>query len=151
MILATLVNGVALMIAVGALATEAIGCFWTLAEAPGPTVHWVALLGIAINTGMVLVFLHGRGRDMNVEGAFLHMAADAAVSGGIVLYAVVMMATGWRSVDPLTGLLLCVAIQIEADLPALPARCRYDPDLDAPFVAAIALALKPSVRCNGCG
>ena len=109
-LLAALVNGVALMIAVGALATEAIGRFWTPAEVPGSTVLWVALLGIAINTGTALLFLRGRGHDLNVEGAFLHMAADAGVSGGVVLSAVVMMATGWSWVDPLTGLLLCVAI-----------------------------------------
>ena len=111
-ILVALVDGVALMIAVGALATEAIGRFWTLADVPGPTVLWVALLGIAINTGTALLFLRGRGRDMNVEGAFLHMAADAAVSGVVVLSAVVMMATGWRWVDPLTGLLLCASSTI---------------------------------------
>ena len=77
-ILAALVNGVALLIAVGALAWEAVGRFSAPAEVPGGTVLWVALLGIAINTGTALLFMRGREHDLNVEGAFLHMAADAA-------------------------------------------------------------------------
>ncbi len=105
-ILAALVNGVALMIAVGALAWEAVGRFSFPAEVPGATVLWVALLGIAINTGSALLFMRGREHDLNVEGAFLHMAADAAVSGGVVISALVIIATGWSWVDPVTGLLV---------------------------------------------
>ncbi len=113
-ILAALFNGVALMIAVGALAWEAIGRFSAPAEVPGLTVLWVALLGIAVNTGTALLFMRGRENDLNVEGAFLHMAADAAVSGGVVVSALVMMATGWTWVDPLVGLLISAVIAISA-------------------------------------
>lgn len=105
-ILAALGNGVALMIAVGALAWEAVGRFSSPAEVPGATVLWVALLGIFINTGSALLFMRGRENDLNVEGAFLHMAADAAVSGGVVISALVIIATGWSWVDPVTGLLV---------------------------------------------
>lgn len=105
-ILAALVNGVALMIAVGVLAWEAVGRFSSPAEVPGTTVLWVALLGIFINTGSALLFMRGRENDLNVEGAFLHMAADAAVSGGVVISALVIIATGWSWVDPVTGLLV---------------------------------------------
>ena len=109
-ILAALVNGVALMIAVGALAWEAIGRFSAPAEVAGGTVLWVALLGIAINAGTAYLFMRGREHDINVEGAFLHMTADAAVSGGVVLSALVIMATGWSWVDPLAGLLVSAVI-----------------------------------------
>lgn len=113
-ILAALFNGVALMIAVGALAWEAIGRFAAPAEVPGMTVLWVALLGIAVNTGTALLFMRGRESDLNVEGAFLHMAADAAVSGGVVVSALVMMSTGWTWVDPFVALLVSAAIAVSA-------------------------------------
>lgn len=109
-ILAALVNGAALMIAVGALAWEAVGRFSSPADVPGATVLWVALLGIAVNTGTALLFMRGREHDLNVEGAFLHMAADAAVSGGVVISALVIIATGWSWVDSVTGLLVGAAI-----------------------------------------
>jgi cobalt-zinc-cadmium efflux system protein len=109
-ILAALINGVALMIAVGALGWEAIGRFSVPAEVPGMTVLWVAALGIVINTGTALLFLNGRKNDLNVESAFLHMAADAAVSGGVVISALLMLATGWTWIDPFTGLLVSVVI-----------------------------------------
>jgi cobalt-zinc-cadmium efflux system protein len=105
-ILAAFVNGVALMIAVGALAWEAVERFAVPTEVPGGTVLWVALLGIAVNTGTALLFLRGRERDLNLQGAFLHMAADAAVSAGVVVSALAMMATGSRWIDPVAGLII---------------------------------------------
>ena len=109
-ILAALVNSVTLLIAVGALAWEAVGRFSSPAEVPGGTVLWVALLGIAINAGTAYLFMRGREHDINIEGAFLHMAADAAVSGGVVLSALVIMATGWTWVDPVAGLVVSAVI-----------------------------------------
>lgn len=109
-ILAAIVNGVALLVAVGALAWEAVGRFAAPADIPGTTVLWVALLGIAINAGTALLFLRGRKNDLNVEGAFLHMAADTAVSAGVVVSALIIMATGWDWVDPLAGLLVSAVI-----------------------------------------
>ncbi|MDX2258798.1 MAG: cation diffusion facilitator family transporter [Hyphomicrobiaceae bacterium] len=109
-ILAALVNGVALMIAVGALAWEAVGRFSAPAEVAGGTVLWVALLGIAINAGTAFLFMRAREHDINIEGAFLHMAADAAVSGAVVVSGFVILATGWTWVDPAAGLLLSAVI-----------------------------------------
>ncbi len=109
-ILAALVNGAALMIAVGALAWEAIGRFWSPAEVASGTVLWVALLGIAVNAGTAMLFMKGREHDLNIEGAFLHMAADAAVSAGVVVSALLIMMTGWSWVDPLAGLLVSAVI-----------------------------------------
>jgi cobalt-zinc-cadmium efflux system protein len=109
-ILAALVNGAGLMIAVGALAWEAFGRFWSPAEVASSTVLWVALLGIAVNAGTAMLFMKGREHDLNIEGAFLHMAADAAVSAGVVVSAVLIIMTGWSWIDPLAGLLVSAMI-----------------------------------------
>lgn len=105
-ILAALANGLALFAAVGALAWEAIGRFSAPVEIPGAIVLWVALLGIAVNAGTAMLFMKGRKGDLNVDGAFLHMAADAAVSAGVVISALLMLATGWHWLDPLASLLV---------------------------------------------
>jgi cobalt-zinc-cadmium efflux system protein len=67
----------------------------------------VAALGIIVNGGTALLFMRGRHRDLNIRGAFLHMAADAAVSLGVVVAAGVIMWTGWLWVDP--AISLCIA------------------------------------------
>lgn len=105
-ILAALANGLALFAAVGALAWEAIGRFSSPVEIPGAIVLWVALFGIAVNAGTAMLFMQGRKGDLNVEGAFLHMAADAAVSAGVVLSALLILATGWHWLDPLASLMV---------------------------------------------
>jgi cobalt-zinc-cadmium efflux system protein len=71
---------------------------------------WVAAVGIAINTATALLFASGRKSDLNVRGAFLHMAADAAVSLGVVLAGVAILATGWLWLDPAVGLLISAVI-----------------------------------------
>ena len=109
-ILAALVNGAALMVAVGALSLEAIQRFGSPVQPAGTIVLWVALLGIAINGGTAMLFISGRKNDLNIEGAFLHMASDAAVSAGVVLSALLMIATGWTWIDPVVGLLIGAVI-----------------------------------------
>ena len=76
-ILAAFINAVLLLIAMGSLAWEAIGRLHAPPPAAGATVMWVAGLGIAVNLGTALLFLRGRHGDLNVRGAFLHMAGDA--------------------------------------------------------------------------
>jgi cobalt-zinc-cadmium efflux system protein len=66
----------------------------------------VALTGIAINSISALLFWKGRLQDINVKGAFLHMAADAAVSTGVVLSAFLIIVTGWVIVDPIVALVV---------------------------------------------
>lgn len=109
-ILAALANGLALFAAVGALAWEAIQRFSAPNEIPGAIVMWVALLGIAINAGTAMLFMKGRKDDLNVDGAFLHMAADAIVSAGVVLAALLILVTGWQWLDPLAALLVSAVI-----------------------------------------
>jgi cobalt-zinc-cadmium efflux system protein len=73
----------------------------------GWTVVLVAALGIVVNGGTALMFMRGRHRDLNIRGAYLHMAADAGVSFGVVVAAFVIMLTGWQWVDP--AISLCIA------------------------------------------
>jgi cobalt-zinc-cadmium efflux system protein len=105
-ILAALFNAGLLLIAVGGIAVEAIDRLRAPASVAGWTVVWVAAIGIAVNGGTALLFMRGRHGDLNVRGAYLHMAADAAVSLGVVVAALVIMATGWQWVDPAISLVI---------------------------------------------
>jgi cobalt-zinc-cadmium efflux system protein len=103
-ILAALFNAGLLLIAVGGIAVEAINRLREPAAVAGSTVVLVAALGIAINGGTALLFMRGRHGDLNIRGAYLHMAADAGVSLGVVVAALVIMATGWLLIDPAISL-----------------------------------------------
>jgi cobalt-zinc-cadmium efflux system protein len=103
-ILAALVNAGLLLIAVGGIAVEAIARIEEPAAVAVGTVVVVAALGILVNGFTALLFMRGRHGDLNIRGAFLHMAADAAVSLGVVVAALVIMLTGWQWVDPAISL-----------------------------------------------
>ena len=103
-ILAALFNAMFLLVAVGAIAWEAIGRFATPEPVAGMTVIVVAGIGILINTATALMFFRGRKQDLNVRGAYLHMAADAAVSAGVVLAGFAILQTGWLWIDPAISL-----------------------------------------------
>jgi cobalt-zinc-cadmium efflux system protein len=103
-ILAALGNAGLLLIAVGGIAVEAVNRLREPAAVAGWTVVLVAALGIVVNGGTALLFMRGRHGDLNIRGAYLHMAADAAVSLGVVVAALVIMATGWLWVDPAISL-----------------------------------------------
>ena len=109
-ILAALFNAGLLLIAVGGIAVEAIDRLRAPASVAGWTVVWVAALGIAINGGTALLFMRGRHGDLNVRGAYLHMAADAAVSLGVVVAALLIMATGWLWIDPAISLVIAAVV-----------------------------------------
>lgn len=109
-ILAALANGVAILLGVGAVIWEALHRFNNPVPVPGGAILVVALVGIGINAGTALLFLKARHGDLNAEGAFLHMAADAAVSLGVVLAAIAMLATGWTWLDPLVAILVSLFI-----------------------------------------
>jgi cobalt-zinc-cadmium efflux system protein len=111
-ILAALANAVLLSAAVGAIAWEAVGRFSApQAVHTGPMMA-VAAVGIAINTGTALMFMRGRKSDINVRGAFLHMAADAGVSAGVVLAALAIQFTGWLWLDPAASLVIAAVIAL---------------------------------------
>lgn len=107
-VLASLVNAVVLLVTVGAIAWEAIRRLFDATPAPigELTVIWVALVGILINGITALLFLSGSQGDLNIKGAFLHMAADAAVSFGVVLAGIVILFTGWFWLDPIISLVV---------------------------------------------
>lgn len=109
-ILAALVNSMLLMLVVGGIAVEAMQRLLNPVPVATLTVIWVALGGIVVNTATALLFLRGREHDLNVRGAFLHMAADAAVSLGVVLAGVAMLYTGWAWLDPAMSLVIAAVI-----------------------------------------
>ncbi len=109
-ILAALFNAGLLLVAVGGIAVEAVNRLREPAPVASWTVVWVAAVGIAVNGGTALMFARGRHGDLNVRGAYLHMAADAGVSLGVVAAALVIMVTGWLWVDPAISLGIAVVI-----------------------------------------
>ena len=109
-ILAALLNGLLLLLATGGIGWEAIRRFAQPAEITGSTVIFVAGIGVVVNTCTALLFFGGRRHDLNIRGAFLHMAADAGVSLAVVVSGVVITALGWLWIDPATSLLLAAVI-----------------------------------------
>lgn len=109
-ILAALFNAGLLLVAVGGIIVEAINRLSEPAPVAGWTVVVVAALGIAINGGTALLFMRGRHADLNIRGAYLHMAADAGVSFGVVIAALVIMLTGWLWIDPAISLVIAAVV-----------------------------------------
>jgi cobalt-zinc-cadmium efflux system protein len=111
-ILAALANAALLLIVVGGIGLEAIDRL----RAPEPvasfTVMWVAALGIVINGATALLFMRGRHDDLNIRGAYLHMAADAGVSFGVVVAAGLVMLTGWLWIDPVVSLGIAAVVLV---------------------------------------
>jgi len=109
-ILAALANAALLMIAIGAILFETIDRLMNPVEPEGWTMIWVAGVGIVINTATALLFVSGRKDDLNIQGAFLHMAADALVSVGVVIAGVAILLTGAVWLDPVTSLVILAVI-----------------------------------------
>lgn len=105
-ILAALANAVLLLVAVGAIALEAVQRLIEPAPVVGSIMIVVASIGILINGFTAWLFMSGRERDVNIRGAYLHMVADAAVSFGVVLVGIAVMLTGWDWLDPLVSLIV---------------------------------------------
>jgi len=110
-ILAALLNAVLLLIALGAVAWEAVQRLMHPQPVASATVVWVALAGVAIN-GFSAWLFHGRHHDLNARGAYLHMLADAGVSAGVVVSALALRFTGWLWLDPATSLLVGLIVAI---------------------------------------
>jgi cobalt-zinc-cadmium efflux system protein len=109
-ILAALANSLFLLIAVGAIGAEAVRRLVHPSTTDGETVILVAVAGIAVNGLTALLFARGRASDINIRGAYLHMASDAAVSAAVVFAGVVIIWTGQRWVDPVMSLAVAVVI-----------------------------------------
>ena len=111
-ILGALINAVLLLVAIGAIAWEAIKRLQEPSPVEGWVVIGVAAVGVFINTITALMFMSGRKHDLNIRGAYLHMAADAGVSLGVVLAGVGILLTGWLVIDPLISLAIVAIIFI---------------------------------------
>lgn len=111
-ILAALLNAIILLLAMGGIAWEAIRRFTNPSPVPGMTIVVVAAVGVAINTATALLFVSGRKEDLNIRGAFLHMAADALVSFGVVLAGIAILTTGWLWFDPVVSLVIVVVVVV---------------------------------------
>jgi len=110
-ILAALVNAVVLLMAVGVIGWESIQRIMHPEPVIGTTIIWVAALGVVINAGSALLFMRG-GDDINIRGAYLHLAADAAVSLGVVIAGLIIRQTGWLWLDPAVSFVVAVVITI---------------------------------------
>jgi cobalt-zinc-cadmium efflux system protein len=139
-ILAALLNALFLLVACGALALEAAQRLAAPEPVQGTTVMVVAGIGILINGFTAWLFSSGARHDINIRGAYLHMAADAAVSLGVVLAGFLILVTGWPWLDPVVSLVIVAVIlwstwsllrdSIVLSLAAVP------PGIDASAVAA---------------
>jgi len=109
-IIASLFSGLLLMGAVGAIGWEAVNRLMEPAQPAGMTIMIVAAIGVVINTVTALFFLSGKDHDLNIRGAFLHMAADAVVSFGVVLSGALIFFYGFNWIDPLISLVIAAVI-----------------------------------------
>lgn len=111
-ILVSLLNAVILLVAVGAIVIESIHKLNNPAVVPGRAIAWVAGVGVLINAFTAFLFMKDKKKDLNVKGAYLHMAADALVSVGVLVAGIVISRTGWYIIDPIIGLIVAVVILI---------------------------------------
>ena len=111
-ILISLLNAVILLVAVGAIIIESIHKFNEPTEVNGIAVSWTAGVGILINGLTALLLMRGQKNDLNVRGAFLHMAADTLVSVGVVISGIVIYYTGWSVIDPIVSLIIAGVILV---------------------------------------
>lgn len=148
-ILAALGNAVVLLLVTGGIAWEAIQRLFTPEPVAGATIMVVAALGIVVNGVTAWLFMSGRKGDLNIRGAFLHMASDALVAAGTVLAGGLILWTGWHWIDPAISLVISAVIvagtwgllrdSVRLALAAVP------PGIDQPAVAAYLRAL-PGVQ-----
>ena len=111
-VLAALFNAILLLVSVGAIGAEAIRRILEPLPVAGLTIIWVAAAGVLVNGVTAWMFSGGRKRDLNIRGAFVHMAADAAVSAGVVVAGFVILATGWWLLDPISSLVIVAIILV---------------------------------------
>jgi cobalt-zinc-cadmium efflux system protein len=113
-ILAALLNSALLLVACGGLAWESIHRLGMPHPVPGLAISVTAGFAFFVNAGSAALFWRGRRRDVNMRGAFVHMAGDAAVSLAVVVVGLLVAWTGWSWLDPLAGLLIAVMILVSS-------------------------------------
>jgi cobalt-zinc-cadmium efflux system protein len=109
-ILAALLNAILLLVAIGAILLEGVRRLFHPEAANGSVVMAVAAIGIVVNGITAWLFASGRKHDLNIRGAYLHMAADAAVSLGVVLAGALILYTGLQWIDPIVSIAVALVI-----------------------------------------
>lgn len=109
-VLVALINAITLLVMVGAIGWEAVLRFENPQAIQGQPVAWVAFVGIVVNGGTALLFFKNSDKDLNRRGAFLHMAADALVSLGVLVSGVLIFYTSWFWIDAAVALINCLVI-----------------------------------------
>jgi cobalt-zinc-cadmium efflux system protein len=109
-VLVSLLNAVILLVAVGIIIAESISKFIHPQAVEGSTIAWVAGIGVVINAATAWLFISDKDKDLNIKGAYLHMAADTLVSIGVVVSGIVITQTHWYIVDPIIGFTIALII-----------------------------------------
>lgn len=109
-VLVSLLNAVILLVAVGFIFTESVEKLFHPRPVDGDAVAWVAGVGVVINALTAWLFMKDKEKDLNVKGAYLHMAADTLVSVGVLVSGIIIQHTGWYIIDPLIGIGIAVII-----------------------------------------
>lgn len=109
-ILVSLLNAVILLVAVGIIIAESIDKLFHPVSVDGSAIAWTAGVGVVINALTAWLFMKDKDKDLNVKGAYLHMAADTLVSVGVVVSGIIITYTGWSIIDPIIGLGIAVII-----------------------------------------
>ena len=87
----------------GIILVESVRKLMHPAAVDGDAIAWVAAAGVVVNGVTAWLFMKDKKRDLNVKGAFMHMAADTLVSVGVVVSGIVIHFTGWYIIDPIIG------------------------------------------------
>ena len=111
-ILISLANAILLLIAVGVIVAESIHKLREPVAIDGAAISWTAGVGILINGLTTVLMMRGQKGDLNIRGAFLHMAADTLVSVGVVISGIVISLTGWFVIDPVISIVIAIVILI---------------------------------------
>lgn len=149
-VVASLANACLLLVAIGVILVESIEKLYAPQPVEGGAIAWVAGVGIVINGLTAWLFMRHRHADLNVRGAYLHMAADALVSVGVLVSGLVISWTGWYIVDPIVGIVIATVIFVSTwGLLRDSLRLSLDgvpPGIDAAAIRDVIIHADPCVR-----
>lgn len=111
-VLVSLLNACILLVAVGIILAESIKKLQHPEHLQGSTIAWIAGIGILINAFTAWLFLKDKEKDLNIKGAYLHMAADTLVSVGVLVSGILIQYTSWYILDPIIGIVIAIVILI---------------------------------------
>lgn len=109
-IIVSFFNALILFVSVGFIGYEAITRFITPEKVDGGTMAWVSFIGIGINAFTAWLFVKDKDTDLNVKGAYMHMAMDAIVSFGVVISGIIIYFTNFYWIDSVVSLIIAIVI-----------------------------------------